>query len=274
MDEKKKLSLSEYNGEDKVITSHELKIILGTQKANITNARSGIPTLDFLMDGFRDGELITISGPTKQGKTLLSQTLTVNFAKQHLYPLWFSFEVPARQFLSQFPQLPLIYMPQRLKARAMDWFEERVWESFAKYNTRIIFIDHLHFLVDLARQQQVSLEIGTIIRRLKTLAVEGNFVIFLLCHTKMGKHEGTLSYESIRDSSFISQESDSVIMIKRTPGDGDNTAMARVEFHRRTGVMEKTVNLIKKGGLLHETASELVGNSDGQSARGDISGRH
>ena len=246
--------LREYSGEDKVITSHEMKLLLGKQQSGITNAMSGIPGIDNLCEGFRDGELITISGPTKNGKTLLLQTFTANFVKQLLYPLWFSFEVPARQFLSQFPNLPLIYMPSKLKPRAMQWFEDRVWESYEKYNTRIICIDHLHFLVDMARQQQVSLEIGTIIRKLKTLAVEGNFVIFLLCHTKMGKHDGTLSYESIRDSSFISQESDTVLMIQRKPDIAENAARVRVEFHRRTGVMERCVDLLKIGGLLHEAA--------------------
>lgn len=137
----------------------------------------------------------------------------------------------------------------------MDWFEDRVYESFAKFNTRIIFIDHLHFLVDMAKQGQMSLEIGTIIRKLKTMAVEGNFVIFLLCHTKMGKHDGTLSYESIRDSSFISQESDSVIMVKRTPEITENSARARIEFHRRTGVMERVVELVKVGNYLEESTT-------------------
>lgn len=246
-------NLKSYSGEDKVVTSCELQLSLNMEKsAEFINVKSKIPSLDRAVEGFRDGELITISGPTKNGKTLLAQTLTVNFCLQTVFPLWFSFEVPARQFLSQFRELPLIYMPKKLKPRALDWFEDRVWESFSKFNTRVIFIDHLHYLVDLARQQQINLEIGAIIRRLKTLAVQGNFVIFLLCHTKMGKHEETLSYESIRDSSFISQESDSVIMVKRTPEFGENTARARVEFHRRTGVLERVIYLQKKDGLLVE----------------------
>jgi KaiC/GvpD/RAD55 family RecA-like ATPase len=253
MEEARINKLRDYDGEFKVISSHELKAKLMKEKsAEFINVQSGIPGLDKACDGFRDGELITISGPTKNGKTLLAQTLTDAFTRRTVFPLWFSFEVPARQFLSQFPRLPLIYMPEKLKARTMDWFEERVYESFAKYNTRVIFIDHLHYLVDLARQHQMSLEIGTIIRRLKTLAVQGNFVIFLLCHTKMGKHEETLSYESIRDSSFISQESDCVIMVKRTPEFGDNTARARVEFHRRTGIMERVIYLQKTDGVLVE----------------------
>lgn len=255
MDEAKIKQLSKYEGEFKVISSHELKAKLMKEKtAEFVNVKSGIPGLDKACDGFRDGELITISGPTKNGKTLLAQTLTDAFARRTVFSLWFSFEVPARQFLSQFPRLPLIYMPEKLKARTMDWFEERVFESFAKFSTRVIFIDHLHYLVDLARQKQMSIEIGTIIRRLKSLAVQGNFVIFLLCHTKMGKHEGTLSYESIRDSSFISQESDSVIMVQRKPEIAENAARARIEFHRRTGVIERCVDLVKVDGYLQESA--------------------
>jgi hypothetical protein len=199
-----------------------------------------------------DGELVTISGPTKNGKTLLAQTLTVNFYKQKSPALWFTYEVPARQFLSQFPELPTIYMPSKLKAHALDWLEDRIMESFLKYHTRITFIDHLHYLVDMARMKSPSIEIGTVVRRLKGIAVANEFVIFLLCHTTKGKQDGMLSYESIRDSSFVSQESDTVFMVQRKPDFGENAARLRVEFHRRTGVMEKTVDLVKEGGLLYE----------------------
>lgn len=250
--------LKEYDGEDKVVTSHELKLKLDSEKDSEVRVISKIPGIDRACEGFQGGELIVISGPTKNGKTLLAQTFTYNFAQQFMFPLWFSFEVPAKQFLNQFKDLPLIYMPQKLKAQAMDWFNDRVQESFLKYHTRVIIIDHLHYLIDLARQKQVSIEIGTIIRQLKTLAVQGDYVIFLLCHTTKGNQEDNLSYNSIRDSSFISQESDSVIMIRRTPELGDNTATARVEFHRRTGVMERFVNLAKIDGYLVET----MGDSD------------
>jgi KaiC/GvpD/RAD55 family RecA-like ATPase len=53
---------------------------------SIINVKSFIPSLDKWVDGFRDGELISISGPTKGGKTLLAQSLTVAFAKQQ-YPI-------------------------------------------------------------------------------------------------------------------------------------------------------------------------------------------
>src|SRR3990170_482712 len=248
-------SLKGYNGEDRVISSHEMKLALDSRPEAVIRVKSLIPSLDRYIEDFRDGELITISGPTKNGKTLLAQTLTVNFAKQGQPALWFTYEVPTRQFLSQFSELPMIYMPAKLKAHALDWLEDRIIESFEKYHTMIVFIDHLHYLVDMARMKSPSLEIGTVVRRLKGIAVNNELLVFLLCHTTKGSRgDADLSYESIRDSSFVSQESDSVLMIKRAPEKGENAARLRVEFHRRTGVMEKVVDLVKTGGCLFEAS--------------------
>ena len=248
-------SLKDYNGEDRVLSSHEMKLTLDRQTEATIKVRSLIPSLDHYIEDFRDGELITISGPTKNGKTLLAQTLTVNFGKQQKPSLWFTYEVPARQFLSQFPELPMIYMPAKLKAHALDWLEDRILESFEKYRTRIVFIDHLHYLLDMAKMKTPSIEIGAVVRRLKGIAVSNELVIFLLCHTTKGRQDGTLSYENIRDSSFVSQESDSVFMVQRKTEFGENAARLRVEFHRRTGVMEKCVDLFKIKGFLQESAT-------------------
>jgi len=246
-----KKNLAEYEGEDRVISADEMVLTFQAKDEFTINVKSGIPYLDYYCDGFRDGELITISGRTKQGKTLLAQSLTHNFTLRHYPPLWFSFEVPPRQFLSQFEEIPFIFMPSKLKANAMDWIEDRIMESFAKYNTRIIFIDHLHYLFDIQKSRNPSLDIGAIIRRLKGIAVNNEFIIFLLCHTSKAKDENE-TYESIRDSSFVAQESDCVIMVKRTPDEGDNYARARIEFHRRTGIMEKIIFLQKTGCYLVE----------------------
>jgi len=249
-----KESFKQYDGDDKVLTSFELHDKLQSEKREPhVNVNSGIPGIDYACEGFRDGELIIISGPTKQGKTLLAQTFTVAFSKQKEFPCWFSYEVPARQFLEQFPILPLFYLPTNNKAQDFNWFMERCLEAYFKYNARIFFIDNLHFLVDMARVANPSLEIGAIVRRVKRFAVENDFVIFLLAHIK--KNEGDdLSYKDLRDSSFIAQDSDTCIMIKRTPKEGVNTAKARVEFHRRTGKIEWVTNLEKQYGLLREVA--------------------
>jgi replicative DNA helicase len=249
-----------YCGDDKILTSYELRDKLFAEKRKSkTVIRSGIPGIDDACEGFQDGELIVISGPTKNGKTLLAQSFTNNFSKFGEHPCWFSYEVPARQFLNQFPDLPLFYLPAKNYAQDFEWFMERSCESHIKFGTRVIFIDHLHYLIDMARIKNTSLDIGTIVRRIKRFAVDNDFVIFLLCH--IGKAESEqLSYRDLRDSSFIAQESDTVIMIKRHPKKGPNRAIASVEFHRRTGIMEKMVNLDKQKGFLVEVEDDTETN--------------
>lgn len=239
-----------------VVSSLELELEFSKRQTPFFGLKSRIPTLDKLIEGFQGGELVTISGPTKHGKTLLAQSLTMSFIKQQEAPLWFSFEVPPRQFLAQFPDLPLFYMPRKMKPHILQWLFSRIGEGFIKYHTRVIFIDHLHYLFDMAKVKSPSLEIGTVIRKLKSLAVKYEFIVFLLCHTTKGKQETAagLSYESIRDSSFVSQESDCVLMIKRDPARGQNAATLQVEFHRRTGVLDGRVKLIKQDGFLVEEA--------------------
>lgn len=245
--------LQGYDGPDRIVPAMEMAKILQNGPEFLINLKSGIPTLDRLTEGFRDGELITISGYTKNGKTLLAQTLTAAFMDQGSFPLWFSYEVPARQFLRQFPKVPHLFMPMDLKPNAMDWIEERIVEALQKFNCRCVFIDHLHFLFDMGRSRNPSMDIGQVIRKLKGIAIREEIVIFLLCHTQQPKEgdEG-LSYEKIRDSSFVAQESDSVIMIARTPEKNKNHAVVRVEFHRRTGVMKEKVFLEKNGWWLTE----------------------
>jgi RecA/RadA recombinase len=245
--------LKDYEGEDRVISSFEMEL---QQKKKTTSGmliKTGLPSLDKAIGGgYKPGELYAISGHTKGGKTLLAQSITKNAYDQQHFACWFSYELPADQFLGCFPELPLLYMPQRLRSYNMQWITDRILESFAKFHTRIVFIDHLHFLFDMFKTKSPSLEIGTVIRRLKILAVEHGLIIFLLCHTSKSGAE-IVSYQSIRDSSFVAQESDSVFMICRKKG-SESEAVLRVEFHRRTGVMERIIKLVKVNGYLEELA--------------------
>jgi predicted ATP-dependent serine protease len=237
----------------KIISSHEMVLKLKAQgeERPLVNVRSKIPSLDKAIENFHDGELIAVSGPTKHGKTLLCQSLTKNFSEQQYFSLWFSYEVTPRGFINGFDSvdLPLFYMPETLKARSLEWVEAKILQGLEQKNTRIVFIDHLHYLFDLVQRGNISLTIGNVIRRLKSLAVEHHLIIFLLCHTTKPGGDDDLSYNSIRDSSFVSQEADSVFMIQRT---GESQGDMRVEFHRRTGCFGVKIPLIKVGKYLME----------------------
>jgi replicative DNA helicase len=256
---KNKEELKEYQGDDRVISSFEMEQLIKERRKAGHNIqlKSGMSIIDgYLEGGFQQGELYIISGLTKHGKTLLAQTWTTSFIEQLSPPLWFTYEVPAAQFLSQFPTFPMVMMPRELKSMDMDWVEERIIESEIKNYTRAVFIDHLHFLFDMARSKSPSLEIGTVVRRLKRIAVEQEMIIFLLCHTTKVQKGEAITWRNLRDSSLVAQESDSVIIIGRTPDLGENTAFAEVCFHRRTGVMEKGVSLVKVKGLLEQKGNE------------------
>lgn len=249
----KLLKLKDYAGEDEVVTSFDIKHELSTQEKPI-KCYTGFAELDMAdsMDGMEAGELIVLSGPRKNGKTLFGQTITENLYKDDVQCLWFSFELTPRQFIDRFPNLPVFMMPKKMKAYALDWLKERILEGIVKFGISVVFIDHLHFLFDMARVRNVSLEIGQVIRQLKTLAIELNLVIFLMCHTnKIQAIQNDMSDDALRDSSFVSQESDACLMIWRLK-DTMNRACVKLCYSRRTGAWEKSFQLYKINGLLRE----------------------
>jgi len=249
---KEKSDLKLYQGDDRIISSTEWLSEHDQEPPFLFSLKSKIPMIDQSIDGFRDGELYTISGFTKQGKTTFAQTLTDSFVKQQFLPLWFTYEVPTRQFLTQWKNCPFFWIPRIHQGKSMNWFLQRCEESFIKNGTRIIFIDHLHYLFDLAKSKSPSIDIGQIIRTLKTMAVQNSLLIFLLCHTSKNSADQTEpTYHDLRDSSFMAQESDSVFMIQRIKD--TKHAKLFIEFHRRTGVVRKEVPLqMLSTGLLGE----------------------
>lgn len=251
------IDLSQYNGEDRVISSFEMVEEIRTRKKPTEKFFSKIPGLDRLLNGFEPGELVTISGPTKHGKSLFAQTLTVNFLEKQVFSLWFTFELPPKQFLDRFGEnTPLLYLPRIHRQANLKWLLDRIRESVEKYHTQAVFIDHLHYVFDIGRSRNPSLDIGNVIRTLKTLAVNLEVAVFLLCHTTKARPDGgNIGYEGIRDSSFVGQESDAVLIVQRRPEKGENTATISVELSRRTGVLKQKLWVAKVGGLLRETVS-------------------
>ncbi len=252
--------LASYEGEDKVISSSEMQQILEDHPVNAVTIKSGFVTIDALTEGFEGGELIVVSGITKHGKSLWCQSVTKNMADDGVRSLWFSYEMPVRQFLMRFgDNLPVFYLPQELKGRILPWIESRIWEAKLKYDIKVVFIDHLHFLVDLAKLRNPSLEIGAIVRGIKRIAMTHNIVIFLIAHLTKLKYEQEPTVNDLRDTSFLGQESDSVLIIQRLKSNSPefeneftNRAKLSVQTHRRTGVMGKSVGLILQDGFFVE----------------------
>ena len=247
-EESKKLKTLEvfqsYEGKDKIITSEEAWDNLEEErKKPAQKLFTKIPTLDKMIDGFRQGDLVVVSGPTKNGKSSICQTFTHNLAKQEISCLWFSYEMCQMEFLEKFGEpMPFFTLPQNLSGNSLEWIEQRIIESISKYGTKIVFIDHLHFLIDMSfvgQKGNVSLLIGSIMRKLKQIAIAWNITIVLVAHTTKLHLERDPELVDIRDSSFISQEADTVLMIRRSKseetGRYENKSTLSVLANRRNG---------------------------------------
>ena len=168
----------------------------------------GWQVFDKALDGgLRDGELITISGQTGQGKTLTAQNLAYNFSKNNIPSLFFSYEMNPYYLMENFKKIIrdvspydlLVYSPIELYERDLKFVEQEIKEGVKNKAIKVVFIDHLHYLIDLKSSLNSSLLIGGIVRELKQIAIRNNVIIFLIAHTKKIYQDEQLSLSSLRD---------------------------------------------------------------------------
>jgi replicative DNA helicase len=212
--------LEHYNGKDKVLPVSAIYKEIQQRKSLEPKEKymTGFQTLDDKTTGIYPGQLWVLSAPTGQGKTILLQNITENLSRENIPCLWFTYEVPQDEFVERFcGDIPNFYMPRKNVDYNIAWLKKRVLEGIAKFNTKVIFIDHLHYLLDMKALSMgnSSLIIGGIMRELKQLAIQTNTSIFLVAHMKHTSIDTVPTKESIRDSSFISQEADVVLMLWR-----------------------------------------------------------
>lgn len=230
-----------YEGDDKIISSLEI----WEQMKNAPEEHkilSGYKSLDDILGGFRHKQLIVLSAATKSGKTSMCVELTTRMKEEN--PVWFPFEEPAEELLRKFKERgdepPLFYTPQKMLGNTLDWIEKKIVEAKAKYDSKLVFIDHLHFIVPMG-SDDMNQRIGVAMRTLKQIAVRWNVAIVLIAHMRKTKMDEHPDIEDLRDSSFIAQEADTVIILwrKTTRENGEvvisNEVNVSVQANRRTG---------------------------------------
>lgn len=209
-------ALKEYAGEDRVVPVQEIAdtIVIGETQVVPT----GLALIDNLFEGgFEPGELIVVTGLSGHGKTTLLMTLTANMQN---HAAWFTLEVTPQQFITKMKkrnvELPSFYMPLKNMTHDTEWIEERIYESIAKYDTKIVFIDHLHRILSAAQTDaNASLRIARVVNSLKDIATERKLIIFLVAHCRDIPKGEELHMSHIRDSGMIKNEADAVLGIYR-----------------------------------------------------------
>jgi replicative DNA helicase len=236
----------------------------------LTMMPTTFPLIDEMLDGgLRPGELAILSAPTKNGKTTLAQTITWNLASQGKSVLWFTMEMSWKELTRKFMGMDSIYKDGRRAFSSnaicypldnfrgggklqLDWLRDVIDNAKNVDGVGLVVIDHLHFLLPLKDYNtNISFLIGAIVREIKKIAVDLQIPIILIAHTKKLDIDKTPDINSIRDSSFIVQESDFTFImwrirskdnLKKSSDEGleqnmiyTNKTWLSLEANRRTG---------------------------------------
>ena len=232
-----------YTGDDQLISSFEILEQIKNEPEEVKFS-TGFSALDAKLGGFRENQLIVVAAPTKSGKTQFCIELTIRM--QETNPVWIPFEESAKELIRKFydrkQEPPLFYTPQNITGNTVDWIEKRIVEGKVKFGSKLFFIDHLHFIVPFS-SDRLDTRIGQTMRDLKSIAKRNNVIIVLVAHLKKTRLDISPDLEDLRDSSFIAQEADTVLMLWRKSERNDegqieilNNTTLSVQANRRTGV--------------------------------------
>lgn len=254
---------AKYQGEDRVIGSLEYEAEIAIRPEE-TKHYSGWAGLDQILSGFRPNQLVVIAAPTKNGKTSFCMDLTARLKSAN--PLWFPFEEGADELimkcLERGEKPPFFCVPRQNTQRDLGWLEEKIIEGIVKFNSQVVFIDHLHFIVPFAAERQ-DLRIGETMRNLKQIAKRWGITIFLIAHLKKTKLDTNPDLEDLRDSSFIAQEADTVILLWRQTKKSNNeveitnNVNVSVQANRRTGKTGNVKMIFNEGHFLEQAWTDF-----------------
>jgi len=233
------------------------------------------------MGGVKEGDLVIISGFTGNGKTLLAQSMTHNMVNAGQPCMWFSYEVTMGELWRKFKDMGVeenfkAYAPEKIATHKIDFVAQKIIEARDTFQTKIVFVDHLGFLVndpsnyDQNLSNNYATQLTTICRRLKSIALSEGVVIVLLAHLKKPAHSSSEpDLHDLKDSSGIAQESDAVVLINRKKdtdseptgyGPMDNggniytdDSLVKIVKNRRTG-QTKMFNVTMDKGVLIDNA--------------------
>ncbi len=181
--------------------------------------------------GTTAGDLIIVSAQTGHGKTSMCQSFTKNFLINNKKVLWFSYEVMIPFLWEKFVVMGIgekdfCFVPFKHTTGDVGWIEKKIKEAKEKFNTKIVCIDHLGYLMPKLNPRDISKNysayITQIVRELKTLAIKEEIVIILPVH--MRKTDDP-DINDIRDSSGVAQEADLVFIMERQKNSGDDAEL-------------------------------------------------
>lgn len=198
--------------------------------------KTGFFSLDSIIGGFKNAELIIIGGRPGSGKSSLALNIIYNIAKINKV-LFFSLEMSKQEIIDRFVKSELkissyrncnfdevINFTESLKKSNIKVYDdvytiEDISLISHKEKADIIFIDHLSILSTIKdyRGNRVQ-EISYLTRKLKILAKELNIPVVALCQLNRQLETRSLKapcLADLRDSGTIEQDANMVLFVYR-----------------------------------------------------------
>lgn len=243
--------LIKYDGKDIVTSLSEIEKFVRSQPLP-KPIPSGIAGLDKILGyegkesgGFYRKNHYVIAAPPKSGKTSMMLELVDRMKLNN--PMLIPLEQPAIELVETMVErdipVPRAFAPYTNKIPDLHWIEERVTEAVIKYNSEVVFIDHLSYLEvdDNNYNHNEHLKIRKLMQGLKWIAAELDIVIITLVH--INKHDPLEipTVQSLQGSSSIHQEASGIIMLWREHYKANkqvlnsNKTLMMVQANRRTG---------------------------------------
>jgi replicative DNA helicase len=235
----------EYSGEYKLVWSSETVEEIKNRPKRKSH-KSGVETLDNITGGFRPQQLIGIGAQSGHGKTAFGLWLLKQYEALNpvLLPLEQSSEELIEQRIENGQFVPKYLAPKKHSANVdPDWIEQRIVEAIAKYNSKMIMLDHMGYIEVGAdyRREGEHLRIEKKLQAVKHLAIKWNVVIVILIQLQQMEEEQAPQLRDLKGSSAIRQECDQILFLWRNNtkvGKArayDNKVLVSVQKNRFTG---------------------------------------
>lgn len=209
----------EYSGEYRLVWSDDTLEEIKTRPAKMSHL-SGVKELDDLTGGLREQQMIGIGAQSGHGKTAFGLWILKQYEKLNpvLLPLEQSSDELIEQRYENKQFIPKYLSPKKHSAHVQpDWIEERIVEAIAKYNSKLVMIDHMGYIEvgEDYRREGEHLRIEKKLQALKHLAIKWNVVIVILIQLQQMEEETTPQLRDLKGSSAIRQECDKIIFLWR-----------------------------------------------------------
>jgi len=234
----------------------EAKLIYAN-KGKVQGLSTGIRAVDEMTMGMLGGELIVIGGQSSHGKTQLSTNIAFHIAQSGKRVTFVTMEMTKPGITNRFMQVARTENIGHLQidfqqASSLDHQDiSFIMKKAKERGSEIIIIDHLHYFT--RSQDNMSAEIGIIVKNFSEFAKVHNMPVVLISHTTKLRAKQRPEMQDLRDSSFIAQDADIVLMVWSDLDGSPEEVEVLLRKNRNRGLGVRKKYLYRDdGGLLSE----------------------